>query len=63
MTASQEDIRRLLRTFGIQADEAINARLREPGSRGPLRLRILLDELGEGQAERRLLAVEGEVQS
>jgi len=42
---TRNDIRRLLKTFGIQADEAINAHLvRHPGE-NPLHLRITLFDL------------------
>jgi hypothetical protein len=43
--SSRHDIRRLLKTFGIQADEAVIAHLaRNPGV-GPLRLRLVLEDL------------------
>ena len=43
--SSRNDIRRLLKTFGIQADEAITAHLaRHPGE-GPLRIRLVLEDL------------------
>ena len=43
--SSRNDIRKLLKTFGIQADEAIIAHLaRHPGEQ-PLRLRITLSDL------------------
>jgi len=42
---SRNDIRKFLKTFGIQADEAIVAHLaRNPGIQ-PLRLRITLSDL------------------
>ena len=42
---SRDDIRRLLKTFGVKADEAILGHLvRNPGV-GPLRLRLLLEDL------------------
>jgi len=41
---SRDDIRRILKTFGIKADEAIIAHLaRNPGS-GPLQIRITLED-------------------
>ncbi len=41
---SRDDIRRILKTFGIQADEALVAHLaRNPGS-GPLQIRITLED-------------------
>ncbi|MEW5986689.1 MAG: hypothetical protein AB1791_08655 [Chloroflexota bacterium] len=43
--SSRTDIRRLLKTFGVQADEAIISHLaRNPGV-GPLRLRLTLHDL------------------
>ena len=42
---SRDDIRKLLRTFGVKADEAITAHLaRNPGD-VPLRLRVTLEDL------------------
>jgi len=42
---SRDDIRRLLKTFGVKADEAIVGHLaRNPGV-GPLRLRLFLEDL------------------
>jgi hypothetical protein len=44
--ASREDIRRLLKNFGIQADDAIQAHLdRNPADIPPLHLRITLEDL------------------
>ena len=62
---SRDDIRRLLKTFGVQADEAITAHLsRNPGGR-PLRVRITLDDLtdyGNTPPEEPLhLEIEGEI--
>lgn len=43
--SSRSDIRSLLKTFGIQADEAIVAHLdRNPGA-GPLRVQVQLTDL------------------
>lgn len=43
--SSRTDMRRLLKQFGIQADEAVIAHLaRNPGA-GPLRLRLTLEDL------------------
>ena len=63
--ASRNDIRRLLKTFGIQADEAITAHLaRHPGE-GPLRIRLVLEDLtdyGDSPLAALLhLEVEGEI--
>ncbi|MFN2147071.1 MAG: hypothetical protein ACK2T2_01660 [Anaerolineales bacterium] len=44
MEGSREQIRRLLKTFGIQADEALIAHLaRLPGSK-PLHVRLVLED-------------------
>jgi len=63
--SSRDDIRRLLKTFGIQADEAIVAHLaRNPGE-GSLRVRLMLEDLtnyGNSPPDRPLrLEIEGEV--
>lgn len=64
--SSRDDIRRLLKTFGVQADEAIIAHLaRNPGDK-PLRLKLILDDLtdygGALPTESLHLEVEGEIQ-
>lgn len=62
---TQQDIRRLLKTFGVRADEAIRAHLaRAPGSQ-PLHIRIVLEDMtqyGEaGPDEALRLEIEGEI--
>jgi hypothetical protein len=62
---SRNDIRKLLKTFGIQADEAIIAHLaRNPGDK-PLHLRITLTDLtdyGEMTPDHPLhLEIKGEI--
>jgi hypothetical protein len=62
---SRKDIRRLLKTFGIQADEAITAHLNNITGENPLRIRLILQDLSEysevpGQAPLHL-EVEGEI--
>jgi hypothetical protein len=64
-STSRDDIRMLLKTFGIQADEAIIRHLtRTPGDQ-PLRLRLILEDLtsyGETLPEKTLhLTIEGEI--
>jgi hypothetical protein len=65
--ATQDDVRKLLRTFGIQADAAIQARAREAQGVPKLRLRIVVEDLtdygGGAQPAQppRLVEVEGEV--
>lgn len=64
--SSRDDIRRLLKTFGVQADEAIITHLaRNPGDK-PLRIKLILDDLtdygGAGPAESLHLEIEGEIQ-
>jgi hypothetical protein len=61
----RQDIRRLLKTFGIRADEAIIVhRARNPDA-GPLRLKLILeDETDYGSSppgERLHLEVKGEI--
>ena len=43
--SSRSDIRRLLKTFGIEADEAITAHLEKTKGEQPLRLQITLHDL------------------
>jgi hypothetical protein len=62
---SHDDIRRLLKAFGVKADEAVIAHLaRTPGS-PPLRLRLTLEDLTEygdsPPAQLLRVEVEGEV--
>ena len=62
---ARHDIRRLLKTFGVQADEAMIAHLaRNPGVAG-LRVRVVLEDLtdyGEQEpAEPLQVVIEGEV--
>ena len=61
---SQDDIRRLLRSFGIKADEAISAYLAEAKPEQPLRLRVRLEDITDyatPPTEPLDLEVEGEV--
>ena len=58
---SQDDIRRLLRTFGGRADETINAYLAEHRPSAPLKLRIVLESVSNEGAPPLRLEVEGEV--
>lgn len=64
-TSSRDDIRRLLKTFGIRADEALVAHLaRTPGGR-PLRVRLSLQDLtdygDEAPPQPLELQIEGEI--
>jgi hypothetical protein len=61
---SRDDIRRLLKEFGVRADGAIVAYLAQAGGTGPVRLRCTLEEVTEGAAKaatRLHLEVEGTV--
>lgn len=62
---TRQDVRRLLKTFGIQADEAITGYVERAPGDGPVRLRITLEPLrtdGGVQADApTLLVIEGEV--
>jgi hypothetical protein len=63
--SSRDDIRKLLKTFGVKADEAILAHLvRTPGE-SPLRVRLVLEDLtdygDESPAVPLELRVEGEI--
>ncbi|HXH21030.1 MAG TPA: hypothetical protein VNN10_03295 [Dehalococcoidia bacterium] len=66
MNATNDDIRRLLRSFGIRADEAIQARARDARGVKALRLRIVVEDLtaypdAQPAKPPLLLEVEGEV--
>jgi len=62
---ARQDIRRLLKTFGIQADEAIMAHLAQQTGVAALQLRLTLEDVtdyGENPPARPLgLEIEGEV--
>lgn len=63
--SSRDDIRRLLKTFGIQADEAIIAHLARNPGQGPLHIRLRLEDLtdyGDAPPQESLhLEIEGEI--
>lgn len=64
-SASRDDIRRMLKTFGIAADEAILMHLaRNPGPQ-PLRIRLSLTDLTDykeaSPAEPLRLEIEGQI--
>lgn len=62
---ARTDIRRLLKRFGVKADETIISYLARNPNTGPLRLRITLTDLTDygdtAPAERLELEIEGEV--
>jgi hypothetical protein len=62
---SKDDIRRLLKTFGIQADDAITAHVEGLGAGPPLQVRLLLEDLtdyGDDPPENPLrLEIEGQI--
>lgn len=64
--SSRNDIRRLLKTFGIQADEAMIAHLARNPEIMRLRVRLVLQDLtdyGDTSPEERLhLEMDGEIQ-
>jgi len=60
---TSKDIRRLLKTFGVKADQAIVTHLEETAVR-PLKVRIVLEDLTEyplANTPRLHLEVEGEI--
>jgi hypothetical protein len=66
MNATEDDIRRLLRSFGIEADATIQAHVKSMEKDVPLRLRLVIEDLtdyGGTAPDRppRLLEVEGEI--
>lgn len=62
---SRDDIRRLLKTFGIQADESIIAHMARTPDGPPLQIRLVLEDLtdyGDSQPGEPLrLEIEGEI--
>jgi hypothetical protein len=62
---ARQDIRRLLKTFGIQADEAIMGHLAQQTGVNALQLRVILEDVtdyGENPpADPLRLEIEGEV--
>jgi hypothetical protein len=61
---SRNDVRRLLKTFGVGADEAVIRHLARSRHPGPFRLRLVLEDqtdYAEPSAERLRFEVEGEV--
>ncbi len=62
---SRDDIRKLLKEFGVRADEAIVAHLARAAGTRPLRLRCALEDLteygGEAPPQRLHLEVEGTI--
>jgi hypothetical protein len=59
---THDDIRRLLKQFGLTADETISAYIIENKPTQPLRLRIVLEEVSPGDVVTPLrVEVEGEV--
>jgi hypothetical protein len=62
---THNDIRKLLKIFGVQADEAIMARVARSTGHGSFNLRLTLEELSRPdenpQAEAIHLVVEGSV--
>ena len=63
--SSRNDIRRLLKTFGIQADEATSAHLEQHPGIEKLQIRLILEDLtdyGDSSPEEPLhLEIEGEI--
>ncbi|MGA2110807.1 MAG: DUF6494 family protein [Anaerolineales bacterium] len=61
------DIRKLLKEFGIKADEAITAHLAHLSSPGPLRVRLVLEDEtdyhGKGPQPPLHLEIRGEVKT
>jgi hypothetical protein len=62
---TQQDVRRLLKTFGIQADEAIMAHISQYPGEVPLQLRLILEDVtdyGDAPPDKKLyLEIEGTV--
>jgi hypothetical protein len=64
-STSRDDIRKLLKTFGIKADEAVIAHLALNPGEQPLRLRLILEDITdygeEPPAEPLHLEIEGQI--
>lgn len=64
---TRADVRRLLRTFGVQADQAIVDHLARNPIPGPLRVRVILEDLtayGEMPPDQQLyLEIEAEIRT
>ena len=64
-STSRDDIRRMLKMFGVKADELIVSHLARTTMSGPLHLRLILEDRtdygGHPPAERLYLELEGEV--
>ena len=61
-SSTHDDIRKLLKEFGLTADETVSAYIIENKPTQPLRLRIVLEAVTEGDAVSPLrVEVEGEV--
>ena len=62
---SRDDIRRLLKTFGVKADETILAHLEAHPGDQPLRLKVTLEDITDyganAPADRLSFSVEGEI--
>ena len=64
-STSRDDIRRLLKAFGVRADELVIGHLARTGHTGPLRLVLTLEDRTDygsrPPAERLHLEMEGEI--
>jgi len=64
-STSRDDIRKLLKAFGVKADELIVTHLARTTSAGPLRLAVILEDRtdygAKPPAERLRLEIEGEI--
>ena len=64
-STSRDDIRRLLKTFGVKADELIVTHLARIHPGGPLHVALVLEDRtdygGRPPAERLHLEIEGEI--
>jgi hypothetical protein len=62
---SRDDVRRLLKAFGVRADELVVAHLARTSHPGPLRLALILEDRTDygdkPPAERLHLETEGEI--
>ncbi len=64
-STSRDDIRSLLKTFGVKADELIVSHLARTGHAGPLRLALILEDRTDygaaASGERLQFEIEGQI--
>ncbi|HEY3345893.1 MAG TPA: hypothetical protein VGJ97_13245 [Anaerolineaceae bacterium] len=62
MSASEKDTRKLLKTFGVRVDQAIQAHLQTHPDLDRLHVRLTLEDLSGTDGQPLHLEIEGEIQ-